>query len=272
MDRQTSQTSPGDLPPPGNNNNTAEPSPAHNASLALPRSPATAIGNGPPPSFTAALNPSATGTPTARGTSNITLTSIQSTITFIYASRFVTNEDIDAIAERLREIFRTAPPGTFPQAVRDELEAAVEERRREPGVPGTGLQVMNASTAWPRTTTNSDGRHHHRRNAIADSEARARDLELAREQAEAAELRHQQHMRSEHFRAHVEAERYQRLWTTDYEIQMREEDEEDAAEMREMERWMRFTLTESGQEILWEQCGVRTGPDGVVLVRYARDG
>ncbi|KAK0901088.1 hypothetical protein LTR02_008827 [Friedmanniomyces endolithicus] len=188
---------------------------------------------------------------------DITLARVHTIINSIYTLPVVTVEGFDAIERDVRDALRNVAVGTFPQDVLDELHGAVREARLGLGMLGIGLEVGNPNAAA--------GRHHYRRNDLAEREAAAEELAIRRAETDAARaLEH----RSQHLRARLEADQYQRRHETDYEVQMREEWEEDKEEMRVTEGWIKVSLTESGVECVREEIGVQVGEDGMVFVRF----
>ncbi|KAK1813950.1 hypothetical protein LTR12_011699 [Friedmanniomyces endolithicus] len=195
--------------------------------------------------------------PVVPDAADIALARVRAIIHSVYTLQVATIEGLDAVEEDLRDALRNVEVGTFPQEVLDELHGAVRERRLALGTPGLGLEGENANAAT--------GRHHYRRNDLAEREAAAEELAIRRAETEAARaLEH----RSQHLRARLEADQYQRRHETDYEVQMREEWEEDKEEMRVMEGWIKVSLTESGVQCVREEIGVQVGEDGIVFVRF----
>ncbi|TKA25498.1 hypothetical protein B0A54_17085 [Friedmanniomyces endolithicus] len=101
--------------------------------------------------------------------------------------------------------------------------------------------------------------------AVRERRLGLEELAIRRAEAEAARAFD---LRGQHLRARLEADQYQRRHETDYEVQMREEWEEDKEEMRAMEGWIKVSLTESGVERVREEIGVEVGEDGIMFVRF----
>ncbi|KAK0939627.1 hypothetical protein LTR29_008753 [Friedmanniomyces endolithicus] len=200
--------------------------------------------------------------PVVPDAADIALARVRTIIHSVYTPQVATVEGLDAVEEDLRDALRNVEVGTCPQEVLDELHGAVRERRLALGTPGLELEGENANAAT--------GRHHYRRNDLAEREAAAEELAIRRAETEAARaLEH----RSQHLRARLEADQYQRRHETDYEVQMREEWEEDESEMLAIEGWNKVSLCERGVELFWEEFGVQIGEDGLVLLRLVgRDG
>ncbi|KAK0281815.1 hypothetical protein LTR35_002999 [Friedmanniomyces endolithicus] len=259
MDSQNTPTRvDGPTPPVNNNHDNVSTNPR--ADNTVPETTLSPIPSATTPSrasLAARQDPDAPTSPVAPDVADIALARVHTIIQYVYTLPVATFEGLNAVEEDLRDALRDVAVGTFPQDVLDELHRAVRERKLGLGTPGVGLEIGNANAATRR--------HHYRRNALAEREAAAEELAIRRAEAEAARAFD---LRGQHLRARLEADQYQRRHETDYEVQMREEWEEDKEEMRAMEGWIKVSLTESGVERVREEIGVEVGEDGIMFVRF----
>ncbi|KAK1067248.1 hypothetical protein LTR12_013439 [Friedmanniomyces endolithicus] len=247
MDSQTNPTE-GSPPPVDISHENAPGAPS--AESAVPETRPSTTTDATTPSRETSAAPAildATTSPVVPDAADITLARIHTLINSIYTLPVVTVEGFNAIERDVRDALRDVAVGTFPQDVLDELHGAVRERRLGLGMLGIGLEVSvnpgdvaldidlaKLSRLETQTPPPSIGT-----TTAATTWPSARQPRRSWPSGARRRKRRGLENRSQHLRARLEADRYQRRHETDYEVQMREEWEEDKEEMRVMEGWIK---------------------------------